>query len=325
MDRAYCVSLQREVGINEVGELYRQGLIADRGDFACLDPKCRAGYVCVNLGKSTFKVSPHFKTAINADRSHADGCAYEVECKIPVAIEMGRPRKPRLSITADCEIIFGNARPKKYFAVPGKFNGMRIDVTSPLKYIPSGYSETSSGAANPKCYSIENLLNGGWDSRQKIVLDGYSGVVKSTFVPIDNNVPDMYRRYIYCGLAKSTVSDDKYYTFRFGRSFSDGVRLVDVYLKIAQPIISASFETRSPYYRELIDRVITAARESGKYPNNPLFLYALGCPKLDKELGGFVLVVENLDHFYIASRGDRQGVVSPVYSNLEVNQHYFAR
>lgn len=325
MDRAYCVSLQREVEINEVIELYQRGLIADKGDFACLDQNCRAGYVCVNLGKSTFKVTPHFKTAINAERSHAAGCAYEVECKVSVAVEVGRSRKPRLSISDDAEIIFGNARPKKYFTVPGKFDGVAIDITNPLKYIPSGCSEMNSGAANPKCYSIENLLNGGWNSTRKLILDGCSGVVKSTFVPIDNNVPDMYRRYIYCGLAKSIASDDKYYTFRFGRSLSDGVRLFDVYLKIAQPVISSSLETKSPYYRELINRVMIAARNSERYPNNPLFLYALGCPRLDKKLGGYVLVVENLDHFYIKSSGDRQSFVSPVYSDWEVNQHYFAR
>lgn len=193
MDRAYCVSLQREVEINEAGELYRQGLIADRGDFACLDSECRAGYVCVNLGKSTYKVSPHFKTAINAERSHIDGCAYEVECKTPVAMKMGRARKPRLSISDDAEIIFESARPKKYFTVPGKFNGVSIDITKPLKYIPNGCSETNSGAVNPKCYSIENLLNGGWYIRQRLVLDGHSGTVKSTIIPVDNNIPDMYR------------------------------------------------------------------------------------------------------------------------------------
>jgi len=325
MDRAYCVSLQREVEINEAGELYRQGLIADRGDFACLDPECRAGYVCVNLGKSTYKVSPHFKTAINAERSHIEGCAYEVECKNPVTIKMGRARKPRLSVSDDVEIIFESARPKKYFTVPGKFNGMGIDVTKPLKYIPNGCSETNSGAVNPKCYSIENLLNGGWHSRQRFVLDGHSGTVKSAIIPVDNNMPDMYRRYVYCGLAKNIVSDDEYYTFRFGRSFSMEARLVDVYVKVAQSVISASLKTKSPYYRGLIDKVMAAAKSAERYPNNPFFLYVLGCPKPDKKIGGYVFVVDNLDHFFIESRCDRQLLISPAYSDWEVNQHYFFR
>lgn len=325
MDRAYCVSLQREVEINEVGELYRQGLIAGRGDFACLDPECRADYVCVNLGKSVFKVSPHFKTAINAERSHVEGCAYEVECKNPVAIKVGRSRRPRLSISVHTEIIFEIARPKKYFTVPGKFNGVGIDVTKPLKYIPSGCSEKNSGAANPKCYSVENLLNGGWSSRQSLVLDGHSGTVKSAFVSIDNNIPDMYRRYIYCGLAKCVVSDDGYYTFRFGRSFSAESRLVDVYVKVAHPVISASLETKSPYYRGLIEKIMLAARSAERYPNNPFFLYVLGCPKVDRGLCGYVLVVDNLDHFYIESRCDRHLLISSIYSDWEVNQHYFAR
>ena len=325
MDRAYCVSLQREVEISEVGELYRQGLIAGRGDFACLDPECRAGYVCVNLGKSNYKVSPHFKTAINAERSHVDGCAYEVEFKNPVAMKLGRARKPRLSISDDAEIVFESARPKKYFTVPGKFNGLGIDVTKPLKYIPNGCSEMNSGAANPKCYSVENLLNGGWHSRQKLVLDGHSGTVKSAIVPIDNYMPDMYRRYIYCGLAKNIISDDEYYTFKFGRSFSIGTRLVDVYVKIAQPAISASHEKKSPYYRRLIEKIMVAAKNAEKYPNNPFFLYVLSYPRLDKSLDGYVFLVDNLDHFFIESRCNRQLFISPIYSDWEKNQHYFSR
>lgn len=323
MDRAYCVSLQREVEINEVGELYRQGLIAGRGDFACLDPECRAGYVCVNLGKSTFKVSPHFKTAINSERGHVDGCAYEVECKNPVAIKVGREKRSRLSISDDAEIVFESIRPKKYFTVPGKFNGVEIDETKPLKYLPNGYSESNSGASNPKCYSIENLLNGEWHSRHRLVLDGHSGTIKSSFIPVDNNVPDMYRRYIYCGLAKNIVTDDEYYTFRFGRSFSVRSRLVDIYVKVARSAISASLETKSPYYRRLIEKVVAAAKTAERYPNNPFFLYVLGCPKLDKDLDAYVLVVDNLDHFFIESRCDRQLLISPKYSDWEENQHYF--
>lgn len=325
MDRAYCVSLKREVEINEAGELYRKGLIDGSRDFACLDPECRADYVCVNLGKSTFKVGPHFKTAINAKRGHVDGCAYEVECKNPTTVKSGRSRRPRLSISGDAEIIFESARPKKYFTVPGKFNGMGIDTTKLLKYIPSGFSETNSGATNPKCYSVENLLNGGWQRQQKLVLDGHSGTVKSTFVPIDNNTPDMYRRYIYCGLAKSIVSDDDYYTFRFGRSFRFGTRLVDVYVKVALPAISASLETKSPYYRGLIDRVLEAARSAEKHPKNPFFFYVLGHPRLNKDSCGYTFTVDNLDHFYIESRCYRHLLISQTYSNWEENQHYFAR
>ncbi|WP_348748393.1 hypothetical protein [Pseudomonas rhodesiae] len=325
MDRAYCVSLQREVEVNEAGELYRQGLIEGRGDFACLDPECRAGYVCVNLGKSTFKVSPHFKTAINAERGHIDGCAYEVEYKNPIEIKVGRLRKSRLSILDDAEIVFESVRPKNYFTVPAKLNVVGLETTVPLRYIPSGCSEINSQAANPKCYSVENLLNGGWHSKQKLVLDGHSGTVKSVIVPIDNNMPDMYRRYIYCGLAKSIVSDDECYMFRFGRSFCVENRLVDVYVKIAMPAISASIETKSPYYRGLIDRVIAVAKNAEKYPNNPFFMYVLGCPRPSKDLNGYVFFVDNLDHFFIESHCYRQLIISPIYSDWEVNQHYFSR
>ena len=305
--------------------MYQQGLIIDRWDFACLDPQCRASYVCVNLGKSTYKVTPHFKTAINAERSHVDGCAYEVEYKNPVAMRVGRERKPRLSISDDAEIIFESARPKKYFTVPGGFNGVSIDITKPLKYIPNGCSGINSGAASPKCYSIENLLNGGWDSRQRLVLDGQSGTVKSTFVPVDGNIPDMYRRYIYCGLAKHVISDDEFHIFRFGRSFSIGARLVDVHVKVAHSAISASLKTKSPYYRELIEKLMVAVKFAGRYPNNPFFLYVLGYPNLDKKLDSFVFVVDNLDHFFIESRCVHNFLISPIYTDWEENQHYFAR
>ncbi|WP_144401176.1 hypothetical protein [Pseudomonas lurida] len=323
MDRAYCVSLQREVEVSEAGELYRQGLIEGRGDFACLDPECRAGYVCVNLGKSKFKISPHFKTAINSVRGHIAGCAYEVECKNPVEIKTGRSRRPRHSMRDDAEIVFESTRPKNYFTVPAKLNVVGIDATKLLRYIPSGFSETKSAAANQKCYSVESLLNGGWRNNQRLVLDGHDGTVKSVLVPIDNNMPDMYRRYIYCGLAKSIVSDDECYMFRFGRSFGVRGRLVDVYVKVALPTINASLETKSPYYRGLIDRVITVARNAEKYPNNPFFLYVLGCPKFSKALNGYIFDVDNLDHFYIESYCSRSHLISPKYSDWEVNQHYF--
>ena len=323
MDRAYCLSLEREVEISEVIELYRQGIITSKGDFACLDPECRTAYVCVNLGKPIFKISPHFKTAIKAERGHADSCSYEIQHKVSVPIESGRLIKPRNLIDSDTEIVFTNSRPKKYFVVPGNFKGMTIDITCPLRYIPAGFSGMTSEAANPKCYAIENLLNGGWGGERKLVLDGNSGTIKSTFIPIDNNIPDMHRRYIYCGLAKFIVSDDDCYTFKFGRSFRAEGRLADVFVKFALRAIDTTRETKYPYYRLLIDRVLEAARSAVKYPNNPLFLYVLGCPKLTDDLESYIFEVDNLDHFYIESRCYRQLLISPAYSDWERNQHYF--
>lgn len=323
MDRAYCISLQREVEINEVIELYRRGVISEKSDFACLDPKCRASYICINLGKRTYKVKPHFKTAIYPLRNHVEGCAYEVEDKNPLVMETGKAKKPRLPIGDDAEIIFLNSRPKNYFVMPSSNYGGKIDVARKLRYLSGGPSEPNSVSANPKCYSVEGLLNGGWKSKQKIVLDGCSGTIKSIIVPIDNNKPDEYRRFVYCGLAMCVPSDDEFFTFKFGRSFFVGSRMVDVYLKLANSAISASLESKSPYYRELVERIMKAAKNIDRYPNNPFFLYALGLPRLDGESGAFVIKVDNLDCFYIETSCNRSLLISPVYSDWEKNMHYF--
>ena len=41
---------------------------------------------------------------------------------------------------------------------------------------------------------------------------------------------------------------------------------------------------------------MAAAKVAERYPDNPFFLNMLGCPKLDKNLNAYVMIVDNLDH-----------------------------
>lgn len=324
MDRAYCISLERDVSIDEAIGLYARGDISRKDDFACLDPGCRADYICINLGNPTFKVSPYFRTAENAKRKHVDGCSFAIEERNDTDLVVGPVRRPRLAINDDVEILFMNARPKGYFYVLRPYLGGGVINGGKLRYIPSGHSSSNSGASNPKCYSIERILNGGWGVGRKIVLDGVSDTIRNMVRPVDAYRPDSGGRYIYCGLAKCSGVEEGFCVFKFGRSFLFGVDVVDVYLKLSQSAIDLLVKPRSIYYKELAGRIMGAARNIERYPNNPLFIYALGLPVFDVESNSYVISVDNIDHFYIESRCGCPMLVASEYSDWEKNMHYFS-
>lgn len=75
----------------------RWGVVSARLDCwqgrLCLSRPRVQGWVCLYKSREVdFKVGPHFKIAINSERGHADGCAYEVECKNPVVIRVEREK-----------------------------------------------------------------------------------------------------------------------------------------------------------------------------------------------------------------------------------------
>lgn len=321
MDKAYCISLGKVVTIDEAIELFRNGKISRQDDFACNDPGCRADYICINLGKTTYKVFPYFRTADNPTRKHVDWCKNAVKEKLPQVVA-GPPRKPRHSFE-DAEIVFENSRPSGYFDVPIPWPDDEVSREGKVRYVSSGESTLESKAANLKCYSVERVLNGGWGSNHKISLDGHSGTIKSVIKPIDNYTPDSFRRFIYCGLAKVSDSEDGFFTFKFGRSFVGRANPLDVYIRLEQSALIALIPSKSLYYKDLIQKVMDAARKIGRYPKNPFFIYGLGVPRIDANSNAYYLNVDNLDHFYIESVCSRPLLISSEYSDWERNEHYF--
>jgi len=321
MDKAYCISLGKIVTIDEAIELFRNGQISRQDDFACNDPGCRADYICVNLGKTTYKVFPYFRTADNPVRKHVDWCKNAVKEKLPQVLD-GPPRRPRQSI-GDAEIVFENSRPSGYFDVPipGFDNG--VSGEGKVRYVSSEESTSELRAANPKCYSVERVLNGGWGSNQKLSLDGHSGTIKSVIKPVDSYTPDYFRRFIYCGLAKVSDPEDGYFTFKFGRSFVAGANALDVYIRLEQSALTSLIPSKSLYYKDLIRKIMDAAKKMDRYPENPFFFYALGLPRIDAISNAYYINVDNLDHFYVESACSRPLLISSEYSNWERNEHYF--
>ncbi|HIQ45415.1 MAG TPA: hypothetical protein EYH47_21985 [Pseudomonas oleovorans] len=321
MDKAYCISLGKVVTIDEAIELFRNGEISRQDDFACNDPECRADYICINLGKTTYKVFPYFRTADNPARKHVEGCKNAVKEKLPQVV-VGPPRRPRHPIE-DAEIVFENSRPPGYFDVPIPWSDDGVSREGTTRYVSSGESTSESRAANSKCYSVERVLNGGWGSSQRLSLDGHSGTIKSVFKPIDSYAPDSYRRFIYCGLAKISGSEDGFFTFKFGRSFAVGVNVLDVYIRLEQSALTSLMSSKSLYYKDLIQKIVDAARKMERYPKNPFFCYALGLPRIDAIPGIYCIDVNNLDHFYIESVCSRPSLIGSEYSDWERNEHYF--
>ncbi|WP_445177704.1 hypothetical protein [Pseudomonas sp. McL0111] len=323
MDRAYCVSLKRDVGVGEAIELFRHGSISSKHDFACLDPKCRASYVCINLGKVKYSVSPYFRTADSSGGKHASECVYEVEDKNPKPIMTNKLKEERHPIEEMPEIMFMLTRRSGFFKVPAPWLVDELNITKKFKYIPAGQSLSRLGAANPKCYSIDSLLGMSRDGRRRVSIDGHSDVVRSLIVPVDKNNPDMYRRYIYCGLAIQIESEDEFITFKFGRPFSINERMYDVQVKLAESTITAIGASTSNYYRDLIGRLLAPSRLLEINPEAPLFIYALGTPRFDSALDSFVVKVDSLDHFYAESTCSSKGFISSEYYERDRNRHYF--
>lgn len=323
MDKAYCVSLKRVVSIDEALELFRGGVIPGANDFACLDPHCRADYICINLGKTSFKVPPYFRTSDNPNRKHVEGCEFVVKEKGPPQVVVGPLRKSRHAIDDDAEIVFENSRPFGYFTVPAPWPGGVVLGESKLRYIASGEAESKSKAVLQKCYSVERVLNAGWSPNKKIYLDGHSETIRSVFKAVDNYQPDVFRRFIYCGLARVSGFEDGCHVFKVGRSFSFGLDIVDVYVRLDQSALKVLMSTRSMYYRDLAQRLGGVLRNIQRYPKNPFFIYALGLPKLDTVAKAYYINVSNIDHFYMESFCRRQSLISPEYSDWERNVHYF--
>lgn len=323
MDRAYCVSLKRDVGVVEAIELFQRGSISSKHDFACLDPKCRANYICINLGKVNYSVSPYFRTADNYGGKHVSECVYEVEDKNPKPMLTNKQKKERHPIEEMPEIMFMLTRRSDFFKIPASMSVDDLNATKKIKYLPAGQSVFRLRAINPKCYSIDSLLGMSRDGRRKVSIDGHSDVIRSLVLPVDKNKPDMYRRYIYCGLAIQIESEDEFITFKFGRPFSIGERMYDVQVKLAESTIASLGPSKSNYYRDLVRRLLAPSRLLEINPVAPLFIYALGTPRFDSALDSFVLRVDSLDHFYAENTCSSNGFISSEYYDRDKNLHYF--
>lgn len=322
MDRAYCVSLNKEVTAKEVVELYRQNIITKKDDFACLDASCRARYVCANLGRKTYKVDHYFKTARRTE-GHYPGCSFEPKYTVPALNILGRGKRERSFIADATEIVFEAKRRKGYFEVPVRIRKFPADDIVNLRYMSNGPSDEVSGVANPKCYSIETLLNSGWSLRRGLVIDGNSGTIKSAFVPVDNQSPDVYRRFIYCGLAVSIDSCEKYICFKFGRCFSVPSNGAPIVVRLLATTVSGSVNQVRAYYRGLLERLLAVAKIVGKRPENQIFLYAFGVPKYDEADGVWNIDIDSLDHIYMEGRCHRSDLIANIYRDPELNDHYF--
>lgn len=322
MDRAYCISLKREVSAKEAVELYRQQVITRKDDFACLDSVCRARYVCANLGRSTYKVDHYFKTARGSER-HFPGCSFEPKYVAPTFTLSGKARRERASITDATEIVFETKRRKGYFDVPARVHNFPTDNIVSLRYVARGRSEGSSGVANPKCYSIETLLNGGWSLGRGLVIDGNSGTIRSAFVPIDNQSPNIYRSFVYCGLATNVDACEKYTYFKFGRGFSLPHKGSHVVVRLLESAVSDSIKQAPSYYKMLLEKILKVAKGVSRRPSEPFFLYVLGVPKYDQFQGVWNIDVESLDHIYMEMRCRRSDLIANIYRDPDLNGHYF--
>lgn len=322
MDRAYCISLNKEVTAKEVVELYRQNVITKKDDFACLDASCRARYVCANLGRRTYKVDHYFKTARRTE-GHYPGCSFEPKYTVPTLNVLGGGRRERSLIADATEIVFETKRRKGYFEVPVHRRRFPADDIVNLRYVSNRPSGESSGVANPKCYSIETLLNSGWSLRRGLVIDGNSGTIKSAFVPVDNQSPDVYRRFIYCGLAISIDSCEKYIYFKFGRCFPVPHHGAPVFVRLLANTVFESVNQARAYYRVLLERLLAVAKFVSKRPENQFFLYVFGIPKYDESSGVWNIDVESLDHIYMEGRCHRSDLIANIYRDPELNDHYF--
>lgn len=322
MDRAYCISLKREVSAKEVVELYRQQIITKKDDFACLDASCRARYVCANLGRKIYKVDHYFKTARRSER-HFPGCSFEPKYSVPTLNVLAKGRRERSSIADTAEVVFEAKRRKGYFGVPSRIRQFPTDDIVSLRYVSNRPSGKGFGVANPKCYSIETLLNGGWSLCRGLVIDGNSGTIKSSFVPVDNQSPDIYRRYIYCGLAVNIDSCEKYTYFKFGRCFSVPHNGAPVVVRLLAATVSESVGQARAYYRVLLDRLLAVAKVVSKRPENQFFLYAFGVPKYDDSNGVWNIDIESIDHIYMEGRCYRSELIANIYRDPELNYHYF--
>ncbi|MNJ34646.1 hypothetical protein D3C77_293660 [compost metagenome] len=322
MDRAYCISLKREVTAKEVVDLYRQNVITKKDDFACLDASCRARYVCANLGRKTYKVDHYFKTAHRSER-HFPGCSFEPKYVVPTQNILGKGRRERSFIADTTEVVFEAKRRKGYFGVPVRTRKFPADEIVSLRYVSNRPSGVSSGVANPKCYSIETLLNGGWSLCRGLVIDGNSGTIKSAFVPVDNQSPDVFRRFIYCGLAVNIDICEKYTYFKFGRCFSAPHNGAPVIVRLLGSAVSESVSQTRAYYRALLERLLAVAKVVSKRPENQFFLYAFGVPKYDELDGVWNIDIESLDHIYMEGRCHRSELIANIYSDPELNDHYF--
>lgn len=322
MDRAYCISLKREVCAKEAVELFSQQVITKKDDFACLDSTCRARYVCANLGRSIYKVDHYFKTARGSER-HFPGCSFEPKYVAPVLTLSGKGRRERASITDATEIVFETKRRRGYFGVPSRAGNFPIDNVINLRYMSQGWPVGISGVANPKCYSIEALLNGGWPLGRGLAIDGNSGTVKSLFVPIDNQSPNIYRRYVYCGLAVNVDTCDKYFHFNFGRCFSVPHKGAHVSVRLLVGAVSDSIKQAPSYYKLPLEKILKVAKGVSKRPAEPFFMYVLGVPKYDQSQGVWRIDVESLDHIYMEMRCRRSDLIANIYRDPDLNEHYF--
>lgn len=322
MDRAYCISLKREVAAKEVVELYRQGVITKKDDFACLDPSCRARYVCANLGRKTYKVDHYFKTARRSD-GHFSGCSFEPRYVVPTFNVLRDGRRERSSIADTVEIVFETKRRKGYFGVPVLIRKFPADDIVSLRYVSNRPSGETLGVANPKCYSIETLLSSGWSLNRGLVVDGNLGTIKSAFVPVDNQSPDTYRRFVYCGLAVNIGACENYTYFKFGRCFSVPSNGAPVVVRLLATTVSESINQARAYYRGLLERLLTVAKIVGKRPENQIFLYAFGVPKYDGANGVWNIDIDSLDHIYMEGRCHRSDLIANIYRDPELNNHYF--
>ncbi|MFJ4457191.1 hypothetical protein ACIP1G_25340 [Pseudomonas sp. NPDC089392] len=324
MDRAFCVSLNKEITALDAEKHYRQGVITKKNDFACPDVKCRAEYIFVNIDNKKPKVPPYFRTAKKTSKPHISGCKHDTEEKKVFVICSATPRQPRGALSENSNYIFNTNRPDRFFTrhIETSISFLHLDHTTIIRTTNSTSDEHPAiKATNINIYSIENLLKKNLKKDQEIVINGRTVSLGSFLKVVDNNLPEKKDGLIYCGLGQVIGSIGESLKIKFCRGFNIGGEIYNLTAIIDNSI----FSTKSFYYKQVLEQTNAELAKIYKSNNRTAFIYVYGIPKKIKGTRNYIINVTSLDMCLIESACSNKHLFPLYIYDLEKSKHLFSQ